>query len=340
MRPRRHRTPPGEAPPLARPIQQLNDVFDYLEQIGAQVYRLPNQVLSPALRGEEAARAIDASADALAALGARARTLGLRLSVHSSAGSSLAASTEEGVARAIAEVEAHTALLDALGCGPDATVVVHVRSHDPGRDEALEAWTAGWERLSGSARRRLGLENGTRRFNVGDVLELHRRTGVRVVYDWHHDRCNPTLGLPAAEALAAALATWADGVRPKVHISSVRTAVDSPARSVRGRRGGTQVPLPELGPHADLVSPFDFLELIRAARQPIDVMLEGDARDLALLWLRRQLERVAPDVAAAEERLPGEAATPTGESPARRRARPASSRAGRGRASRRPRPRR
>ena len=307
MRPRRRRTAATDEPALARPLRQLGDVFDYLEQIGVQVYRLPNQLLPASLRGAaEVASAIDASADALADLGKRARALGLRLSMHISGGASLSADSEEARDRALAEVEAHTALLDALGCGPDATVVVHVRGRQPVHGDALDAWTAAWNELSDSARARLGLENDARRFNLADVLELHRRTGVRVVYDWHHARVNAAPELGGADELAAAAATWPDGVRPKVHISSVRTSVGTVARRAPGRRTRhTQLELPELGPHAALVSPFDFLELIRAAGRPIDVMLEGDARDLGLLWLRRQLARLAPEVAAAEERLPG-----------------------------------
>jgi UV DNA damage endonuclease len=63
-----------------------------------------------------------------------------------------------------------------------------------------------------------------------------------------------------------------------------------------------QVVPPPLGPHADLVSPWDALELLRAATGPLDVMLEAKAKDVALLWLRRQLEVLDPEIAAAEER--------------------------------------
>lgn len=59
---------------------------------------------------------------------------------------------------------------------------------------------------------------------------------------------------------------------------------------------------PSLGPSADLVGPWDFLDLVRLAPAAIDVMLEAKAKDVALLWLRRQLAVVASDVAAAEER--------------------------------------
>jgi UV DNA damage endonuclease len=149
---------------------------------------------------------------------------------------------------------------------------------------------------------RIGLENDERLFTVGDVLELHRRTGVRVVYDHHHARINPTAGLTPAEALRAASATWPAGVRPKVHLSSPRLSVDTVRRPVPGTRRSRDVTvLPDLSPHADLVSPWDFLDLIEAAPGPVDVMLEAKAKDLALLWLRRQLAVVAPEVAAAED---------------------------------------
>ena len=54
MRARRLRTRAAEAPaPLPRPIRQLADIFDYLERIGVQVYRLPNRLLPAAERGPD-----------------------------------------------------------------------------------------------------------------------------------------------------------------------------------------------------------------------------------------------------------------------------------------------
>jgi UV DNA damage endonuclease len=82
-------------------------------------------------------------------------------------------------------------------------------------------------------------------------------------------------------------------VRPKVHLSSSRTAL----RTVRDKAAA-----PLLDQHADFVTPWDLEELLGAAPGPVDVMIEAKAKDLAVDWLRAQLPRVAPALAAAEER--------------------------------------
>ena len=51
------------------------------------------------------------------------------------------------------------------------------------------------------------------------------------------------------------------------------------------------------------MTPWDLVELLGSAPRSVDIMLEAKAKDLAVLWLRDQLARVAPDVAALEERL-------------------------------------
>jgi UV DNA damage endonuclease len=293
-------------PSLGRSIELLHAVFDHLEAIDVRMYRMSSNVVPygthPDLPQFDYRRQIEGCADALADLGARARALGLRLSMHPGQYTVINGSEDGLRDRSLAELEANAALLDAMGMGPEATVVVHVGGLYGDRATAIDRWAAAWELLSERARARVGLENDERLFTLGDVLELHRRTGVRVVYDHHHGRINPTDGLATADALRAAFATWPSGVRPKVHLSSPRLSVETVRRPVPGtRRSRTVTVLPDLSPHAHLVSPWDFVELIDAAPAPVDVMLEAKSKDLALVWLRRQLAAVAPAVAAAEE---------------------------------------
>ena len=90
------------------------------------------------------------------------------------------------------------------------------------------------------------------------------------------------------EALEYALGTWPAGVTPKIHFSSPRTEM---------RQEGARIKLPTWTEHSDFVNPFEFIAFMRemAGLPPLDIMLESKARDLALLKLREDLQRFAPD---------------------------------------------
>jgi UV DNA damage endonuclease len=313
---------PQSGPHLSRSLELLDAVFDHLDRIDVRVFRLPGSTIPygthPGFPELDYRRQLGECRAALAALADRAARL--RLSTHPGQYTVLNALDLDVARKAALDVEQDAHLLEELGQGPEGVVVVHVGGAYGDRTAALDRWVRAFERLSARARRRLVVEHDETAFHLGHVLELHRRTGVRVVFDHHHHRCNPAPGLedPAA-ALAAALATWPAGVRPKAHLSSPRTEL----RAV-GRGPAQRLVPPLLDQHADVVTPWDAAELLRAATRPLDVMLEAKAKDVALLWLRDQLRRVAPDVAAREELTPGVRArrrTPhAGRSPARTRA--------------------
>ena len=102
------------------------------------------------------------------------------------------------------------------------------------------------------------------------------------------------------QTLAAFTATWPDGVRPKVHFSSPRTELRQLVR--KDRKTGKSVTVnaaPVWTGHADFVNPFEFINFMRVAEGlKFDVMLEAKVKDLALIKLRPDLVRYAPDVAA------------------------------------------
>ena len=121
------------------------------------------------------------------------------------------------------------------------------------------------------------------------------------------------------------VASWPDGVRPKIHFSSPRTELREVKRKVtakqraaaktgkaKPRKGEvTLAPVkatarvktvlrpPIWTGHADFTNPFEFATFMRMAEGlEFDVMMEGKSKDLSLLRLRPDLLRFAPDVAA------------------------------------------
>ena len=97
-----------------------------------------------------------------------------------------------------------------------------------------------------------------------------------------------------------ALNTWPPGVRPKVHFSSPRTEMrEIKRRNRKTNKTETAFVAPIWTGHADFANPFEFISFMQmAARLEFDVMLESKSKDLALIRLRNDLLRYAPDVAA------------------------------------------
>ena len=182
-----------------------------------------------------------------------------------------------------------------MGAGPEAVCVLHVGGATGGFDAALERFERGLETLSDRARDRLVIENDDRTFALCHVMDLHRRTGLKVVWDILHHHCNDPDGIPDREALELALGTWPAGVVPKIHYSTPKTAMEERKKRV-GRRVERSWVLPQLRAHADLIDPIGFEHFLRetAAGLELDVMLEAKAKDLALLRLREQLAARGP----------------------------------------------
>jgi UV DNA damage endonuclease len=204
---------------------------------------------------------------------------------------------ESAAARAAGVIAARAALLDALEAGTDGTQVAHVGGAYGDGAAALYRFATRFERLSGPARRRLAVEPDEECFSLEDVLRLHQMIGVPVVLDVLHLRLNNPGRLGLGVALGLALATWPAGARPKVHFSTQRTEAHLlPARHGQPR----QILAPRHGQHSDYANPFEFIDFLAVARgqPPFDVILEAKAADLAVLRLRADLVRFAPDLAA------------------------------------------
>jgi UV DNA damage endonuclease len=287
------------APHLSVSLLLVREVLAYLAEQQIGCYRLADD-LAPYLTDERHpafARQIGECADLLAETGALARNHGIRLSMHLPMHVALAAPDAAMAERSAVEVIARARLLDALGAGPEAVLVIHVGGAHGDHAAARFRFAARYERLPECARRRVVIEPDENSFDLPDLLRLHQATGIPVVLDILHHQINNRSRIPLGEALGLALATWPRGMRPKIHFSSQRTE----AHVLPARRGqARQVLAPQAGQHADFINPFEFITLMAAARglPPFDIMLEAKAADLALLRLRADLRRYAPELAA------------------------------------------
>ncbi len=285
-------------PHLSVSLAYVRDIFEYLHSHDIRFYRLAGQLAPylthPALPAFH--RQIDECTNELAAIGDLARQYRLRLSMHPAHYIQLSSPDDARVERSCQELDVAARLLEAMGLGAEAVIVVHVGGVYGERVASLERFARNMDRLSSATRNRLVLENDDRHYGLADTLWLHRQTGLRLVLDTLHHQCVNPSGHSLVNALALALATWPADQQPKIHFSSSRTALRE--RYQNGQRY-LQMPLPNQ--HSDFIDPFTFIDLLRSARtanlRPFDIMLEAKAKELALLRLREQMARFAPDLA-------------------------------------------
>ena len=313
-------------PHLKCSLELLDRVLDYLAKERLDMYRLSSDIAPYATHPDMPQfHSMVADSDAeLAAFGAKARALDIRLSFHLSQYVLLNAPDPALTAKSIWDLASQAEMLDRMGLDDEAVMITHVGGVYDDREASRARWIAGWEKCPKHVQRRLVLENDDIRFSAADVLWIHERTGVRLIFDYQHFWCLNPEGLQMRPTLEAFLASWPVGRgRPKLHFSSPRTEMRELKQKITAKqretgKGGktrkgdtlkasvkptarvrTVLRPPIWTGHADFTNPFEFATFMRMAEGlEFDVMMEGKAKDLSLLRLRPDLLRYAPDVAA------------------------------------------
>jgi UV DNA damage endonuclease len=288
-------------PHVRQSIEYVREIFHYLHKNDIHMYRMSSDFVPylthpdmPQFHGQ-----LDEAAQELADLGALARDYDIRLSLHPSQYILLNALDDEVARRSIADLNAQALLLDALGCGPEGVVVTHVGGVYDDRAASIARFIRRYGELPEHTQRRLVVENDDVSYSVSEVLHIHRETGCPVVFDNLHHFCLNPEGLPMRDAFHAALATWPAGVTPKIHYSSPSTSFDPITEKEKGNKGRertvTRLRAPKTKAHADFIDPMEFVLFWQAVgaddARPFDIMLEAKAKDVALLRLRKDLER-------------------------------------------------
>lgn len=277
-------------PHLRVSLAYLDAILDYLAETGIRMYRMSSDV-APYATHPDLPRfhaQLDECAGELAAFGAKARALDIRLSLHPSQYIVLNSPVERVAAASLRDFDVQAALLDRMGMGPECRVVTHVGGVYGDRAAAADRFVARYEALPDATRARLVLENDETSWPVPDVLAIHERCGIPIVFDILHHRVNDPDRIDPAEACLRCLATWPAGQRPKIHYSSQRLADRTVTRRVAATGEKTaRTAAPKAGQHDDWIDPEDFIAIRTATGAArYDVMLEAKQKDLAVLRLR------------------------------------------------------
>ena len=192
----------------------------------------------------------------------------IRLSFHPDQFVVLSSPHSAVVANSIQELKYQAGLAEALGAD---VINIHAGGVYGDKTAALQRFCRVFPDLPDNVKSRLTLENDDVSYTVRDLLPVCERLSIPLVYDVHHQRCNPD-GLSVEEATGLAGETWqGTGREQYCHLSSPKAG------------WGSGKPRP----HADYIDLADFPECWQGRAMTVDI--EAKAKELAVVRLMAEL---------------------------------------------------
>ena len=193
---------------------------------------------------------------------------GIRITSHPGPFNVLVSPREHVVENTITDLEIHGRVFDLMGLSqtPYNKLNIHCNGVYGDKISAMDRFCNNFKRLSPSVQSRLTVENDDKAsmYSVKDLMYIHERIGIPIVFDYHHHKFN-TGGLSEEEALKLAMSTWPDGIKPAVHYS------ESKALHEENDKIKPQA-------HSDYIK-----ELPNLYGMDVAVMVEAKAKELAIL---------------------------------------------------------
>ena len=157
---------------------------------------------------------------------------GQRITSHPGPFNVLVSPNEKVVQNTITDLSIHGEIFDLMGLSrtPYNKINIHCNGVYGDKISAMDRFCKNFERLPESVQTRLTVENDDKSsmYSVKDLMYIHERIGIPIVFDYHHHTFN-TGGLTEQEALELAMSTWGD-IKPIVHYSESRTLEDETAK--------------------------------------------------------------------------------------------------------------
>lgn len=109
--------------------------------------------------------------------------------------------------RSVRELKYHSEVLDLLGTDLTSKIQIHVGGAYGNKGLSINRFVRRYKTLPLKIRRRLVIENDERMYTIKDCMFVHNKTGIPIVFDTLHHRCNPG-GYNIVNAFLSAHVTW------------------------------------------------------------------------------------------------------------------------------------
>jgi UV DNA damage endonuclease len=261
---------------VAANLDELHQIISWNIDHGLLYYRITSNLIPYASHPVNQLDWPNEFAGDFARIGRLIQESGTVVTMHPGQYTVLSSPGQEVVEKSLKEIEYHSTVLDLLGCGAEAKIIIHLGGAYGDKPAALNRWIASFDRLTKRARNRLAIENDGVTYTVDDCLSVHRALGTPVVFDAFHHRIQAGEDEPMVAALRRCLTTWSgQPAKAEVHFS-------------------TQAAGKARGAHADSIYLPAFLDFYRETEGlDFNIMLETKDKERSVLKAREELKKMA-----------------------------------------------
>jgi UV DNA damage endonuclease len=270
---------------LRKNLDDLMTILKWNEAHGIRFYRISNSlaphITNPLLLStrnvknfKALAYSLDSVKSQLKAIGEFALANGHRLTFHADHYVKLSSADNNIVTRSCRSLYYITTLMRMMNLGPDSVIIVHGGGAYDDKEKAIGRWISVFKSLPSYMKNRICIENDEHIYGIDDVLKIATIVKIPVVLDIFHYRIFGSGQPPLLEVLPAVISSW-NGRTIKMHISEQR-------------KGAV------IGAHAVSVNtiPKFILELPKAYKVDLDLMVESGSREQNVLFLRKKYQKL------------------------------------------------
>ena len=248
-------------------LKSLEEIIYYNIKNNIHFYRMSSKIIPLATKSDVKFDYINKYKSYYDKIGKMISDYDMRVDFHPDQFCVLNSVKSDVVSASIDILKYHYSLLEALGI-KNKILVLHVGSNSFGKDNSIRRFINNFNKLPKYLKECIAIENDDKVFNVNDVLEISKNTGVPVILDYHHHLCNKS------DFSFEDIFNSFNNRKVKMHFSSPRNKKDF--RS-----------------HNDYINGDDFINFIKILKKydrDVDIMIEAKCKDDSLFRLVRYIK--------------------------------------------------
>jgi UV DNA damage endonuclease len=251
-------------------VKRLAEMLPKIHRAGVKVFRISSAMFPLADQVDRQLWDNVKIKNYLKDAGEFVKNTGMRVSTHPGQFCVLSSDSDSIVAKSFEELAIHAWLFDSMGLDVSPQYAINIHG---GKSDRITRLVDQINSLPDNIRKRLTLENDETAYNVIDLLDVHLKTGVPIVWDSHHHTFNDG-DLSLEDAFMATAETWPKGIKPLQHISN------TDPKNVDGN-------FMDRRKHSDMIHYIVDPQLNALRDDTIDLEVEAKLKNIAVFEMRK-----------------------------------------------------